>query len=223
MASYFAFPASDRLRDGSLTLLENFEQGVREPQSRLFVEVGQIFTDEIVDALLLNIVRSAENNHSGAKILEQFAGLIKSTVHALIKQVLGKMSNDELRPLAGYMRKRRLTLTQNGQEKDYIAFELPADFHARFRAVLEKCAQGENLQPELLACMEIFTEKAHTAFYDESLGAIKLGFIGRKMADVGGAALRKGSQAATKRLIPDLKGEELKEFSSYFLLMLVSN
>lgn len=222
MATYFAFPASDRLRDGSLTLLDNFEKGAREPQSRLFVEVGQIFTDEIVDALLLNIVRSAEKAHSGAKILEQFASLIKSTVHALIKQVLGKMSNEELRPLAGYMRQRRLTLTQGGTEKDYIAFILPADFHARFRAVLEQGARGESNTSELLACMEIFTEKAHTAFYDESLGAIKLGFIGRKMADVGGSALRKGSQAATRRLIPDLQGEELKQFCAYFLLMLIT-
>jgi len=222
MASYFAFPASDRLRDGSLTLLDNFENGVREPQSRLFVEVGQIFTDEIVDALLLNIVRSAERAHSGAKILEQFAGLIKSTVHALIKQVLGKMSNEELRPLAGYMRQRRLTITQDGKEKDYIAFILPADFHTRFRAVLEQGARGQSNTAELLACMEIFTEKAHTAFYDESLGAIKLGFIGRKMADVGGSALRKGSQAATRRLIPDLQGDELKQFCAYFLLMLIT-
>ncbi len=222
MATFFAFAASDRLSTGSLTLLENFEKGVREPQSRLFVEVGQLFTDEIVDTLLLNIVRSAENNHSGAKVLEQFAGLIKSTVHALIRQVLGKMSNAELSPLAGYMRQRRLTLTIDGQEKDFIAIPLPADFHQRFRRVLESGANGEKNAAELLACMEIFSDKAHTAFYDESLGAIKLGFIGRKMADVGGVALRKGAQAATRRLIPELDGEELKQFCAYFLLMLIS-
>ncbi|MGH8493625.1 MAG: hypothetical protein ACRERR_11065 [Moraxellaceae bacterium] len=222
MATYFAFPASTALSTGSLTLLDNFEKGVRDPQSKLFVEVGQLFTDEIVDTLLLNIVRSVDNNHSGAKVLEQFAGLIKSTVHALIKQVLGKMSNDELRPLAGYMRQRRLTLNHDGQEKDFIAIPLPADFYQRFRHVLEKGAQGEKNSAELLACMEIFSEKAHTAFYEESLGAIKLGFIGRKMADVGGAALRKGSQAATKRLIPDMQGQELKDFSTYFLTMLIT-
>lgn len=221
MATYFAFAASDRLSQGSLTLLENFEKGVREPQSRLFVEVGQLFTDEIVDCLLLNIVRSADNNHSGAKVLEQFAGLIKTTVHALIKQVLGKMSNDELSPLAGYMRQRRLTVTRDGQEQDYIAIPLPADFFQRFRKVLEKGAQGEKDSAELLACMEIFSGTAHTKFYDESLGVIKLGFIGRKMADVGGAALRKGSLAATKKLIPEMEGEELKNFSAYFLTMLI--
>ncbi|MFN3587275.1 MAG: hypothetical protein ACK4UT_07210 [Moraxellaceae bacterium] len=92
MTCYFAFPASDRLRDTSLLLLENFEQGVKAPQNKLFVEVAQLFADEVVDVLLLNMVRSAEAGHSGAKVLESFAGLIKSTVHGLIRQVLGKMA-----------------------------------------------------------------------------------------------------------------------------------
>lgn len=222
MTCYFAFQASDTLRDSSLTLMENFEQGVREPQSTLFVKVAQLFTDEIVDALLLNIVKAAESNHSGAKVLEQFASVIKSTVHSLIKQVLGKMNNEELRPLSGYIKQRRLTLTQKGETHDYIAFPMPADFHARFRAVLEKGANGEKQEGELLACMEKFTEMSHQAFYDDSLKLIKLGFIGRKVADVGGAAIRKGSQTASRRLIPALEGGELKQFSEYFLKLLIT-
>ncbi|HEX6591277.1 MAG TPA: hypothetical protein VF050_04705 [Moraxellaceae bacterium] len=222
MTAYFAFIASDALRDGSLTLMENFEKGVREPQSAKFVQVSQLFTDEIVDALLLNIVRAAESNHSGAKVLESFAGLIKSTVHGLIRQVLGKMSNEELRPLAGYIKQRRLTLNQDGVQRDYICFPMEAGFQARFRAVLEQGARGEKNTPELLACMEQFTGLAHEAFYDQSLQTIKLGFIGRKLADVGGAAIRKGSQSANKRLIPELQGQELKEFSEYFLGMLIT-
>lgn len=222
MTCYFAFQASDTLRDSSLSLMENFEQGVREPQSALFVKVAQLFTDEIVGALLLNIVQAAESNHSGAKVLEQFASVIKSTVHSLIKQVLGKMNNEELRPLSSYIKQRRLTLTVDGQTADYIAFPMPADFHARFRAVLEKGARGEKSEAEMLACMEKFTEMAHQSFYDDSLKLIKLGFIGRKVADVGGAAIRKGSQAASKRLIPALEGSELKDFSAYFLKMLIT-
>lgn len=221
MTCYFAFPASDRLRDTSLLLLENFEQGVSAPQNTLFVEVAQLFADEIVDVLLLNIVRSAESGHSGAKVLEGFAGLIKSTVHGLIRQVLGKMSNAELAPLSAVIRERRLTLAHEGIERDYIAFVMPADFHARFRAVLEQGLRGERNPAELGECMSTFSDMALTAFYDDCMKPLKLGFIGRKVVDMGGAAIHKGSQAATRRLVPEMQGQELKDFSAYFLGFLI--
>jgi hypothetical protein len=221
MTTFFAFRASEELSTSSLTLMEHFERGSKEPQSALFVKVAQLFADEIVDTLLLNLV-SAESGSSHANKLEGFAGIIKSTVNSLIKQVLGKMNNDELRPLSGYIRERRQPLSFNGETHDYIVFPMPPDFHARLRGVLEQGSRGEKNADELLACMEQFHEMALTAFYDESLSKIKLGFIGRKVAEVGGAAIRKGSQSVSKHTIPHLEGDELKRFSEYFLGMLVT-
>lgn len=222
MTCYFAFLGSDALRDSSLKLLDNFERGVSEPQSALMIKTSQMFADEIVDVLLLNIVRSAEAGHSGAGVLEQFAGIIKATINTLIKQVIGKMNNEELRPLSSYIRERLLILTTAGTTKEYVAFPVPADFYTRFRAVLHQGAAGERNPQELLACMEIFTALSHKAFYEDSMKPIKLGFIGRKVVDVGGSAIRKGSQSAIRRLVPGLAGEELKQFSEYFLTMLIT-
>lgn len=221
MTCYFAFPSSDALRDSSLTLLENFERGVKEPQSTLFVRVAQLFADEVVDMLLLNLVRGSESSHSSAGVIEGFAGLIKTTVHGLIKQLLSKMDNEELRPLASVINDRRLTLSQDGVEKDFICFAMDPDFHARFRRVLVKGMNGEQDSSELLACMESFSEQAHEAFYQESVRPLKLGFVGRKLTEVGGAAMRKGAVSANRRLIPALKGQELIDFCTYFSGMLI--
>jgi hypothetical protein len=221
MTSYFAFPSSDALRDSSLTLLENFERGAKEPQSALFVRVAQLFSDEVVDVLLLNLVRGSGTSHSNASVLEGFAGLIKTTVHGLIKQLLSKMDNDELQPLASVIKSRRLTLNHDGAEKNYICFIMTPDFHARFRRVLEQGMKGEGDSAELLACMESFSEQAHEAFYQESITPLKLGFVGRKLTEVGGAAMRKGAVSAVRRLIPALKGQELIDFCTYFNGMLI--
>lgn len=221
MTTYFAFRASEDLSQSSHQLMENFDRKVREPQSALFVKVAQLFADEIVDTLLLNLVRNS-SNAAHASSLESFAGIIKSTVNTLIKQVLGKMSNDELHPLSDYIRKRRRELTVNGETHDHIVFETPADWHERFKAVLEKGAEGVLDKDEMMACMDIFHELALTAFYDESLAQIKLGFIGRKVAEMGGAAIRKGSHSMTHRTIPHLHGDDLRHFSQYFLGMLVT-
>ncbi|MES2918615.1 MAG: hypothetical protein V4729_08345 [Pseudomonadota bacterium] len=219
MTTYFAFRASTELSESSHRLVENFEQKVREPQNQLFVRVAQLFADEIVDALLLNLARNSSGK-SQTNTLENFAGIIKSTVNTLISKVLGKMSNDELQPLSGYIRKHRLALTVDGESHDHIVFETPADFHGRFLAALETAARGELDQAELIACMDRFHDLSLTAFYDESLAQIKLGFIGRKVAEMGGAAIRKGSHSISHRTIPHMNEADLKHFAGYFLGML---
>lgn len=221
MTCYFAFPASDDLSQSSQKLLNNFESGAKEPQSTLFIHVSQLFSDEIVDALLLNIVRAADSNHSGAKILESFAGLIKKTVHALIRQILGKMDNKELQPLSAIIRQRKLILNHEGVDKDFISFTMPADFFAQFKAVLEAGSNGVRHPEQLLDCMLRFSDMSHQAFYEDSVRPLKLGFIGRKMVDMGSVAISKGSHSSIRSLIPTLAGEELKQFCEYFLSMLV--
>jgi hypothetical protein len=221
MTTYFAFRASDELSASSLALMENFERRAPEPQSALFVKVAQLFADEIVDTLLLNLVRSSGASSSNASRLEGFAGIIKSTVSGLIRQVLGKMSNDELSPLSGYIREHRLSFTRNGETRDYMAFLTPPDFHARFRAVLERGVRGERDDTELLACMEQFHELAFRNFYDDSLKQVKLGFIGRKLTEVGGAAIRKGAQSTSRHSVPNMSDDEYRRFSEYFLGMLI--
>jgi len=222
MTSYFAFRASEALSTSSLTLMENFERQAPEPQSALFVKTAQLFADEIVDTLLLNLVRSSGSGHANAQRLESLAGIIKGTVNGLIRQVLGKMSNAELSPLSGYIRAQRLTLTVDGQPQVCMVAEMPADVHARFRAVLERGVRGERDDAELLACMAQFHEIVLSTFYDQSLQLVKLGFIGRKLAEVGGAAIRRGVHSTSKHSIPNMSDDEYRRFSEYFLGMLIS-
>lgn len=222
MTTYFAFRASEELNRSSLALMDNFERKAPEPQSALFVKVAQLFADEVVDTLVLNLVRSPGANPANAKRLESFAGIIKSTVNGLIKQVLGKMSNDELSPLSGYIREHRRTFTVSGETGDYMVFETPAEFDARFRAVLERGVRGERDDAEMLACMEQFHELSLSAFYDESLRLVKLGFIGRKLAEVGGSAIRKGAHSTSKHSIPNMSDDEYRRFSEYFLGLLIT-
>lgn len=219
MTTYFAFRASPELSESSHRLVDSFERNAREPQNQLFVRVAQLFADEIVDALLLNLARNSSGK-GHASTLENFAGVIKSTVNTLIGKVLGKMSNEELQPLSAYIRKHRIPITVNGETHDHISFETPADFHARFLAVLEKAARGERDQAELIACMDLFHDMSLTAFYDQSLAQIKLGFIGRKLADLGGAGIRKASHSVSHRTIPHMSEDDLKHFAHYFQGML---
>lgn len=222
MTARFAFRASEALHQDFVALQTAFQgtQLPAAPQARLAVQLTQRYTDEIVDALLLNLMRGSDADSHAPKAIETVASLIKSTVHALIRQILGKMDNAELKPVADFIASRRAVLDDSGDVHDYISFDLsPAD-HALLEGAWSAAASGQQDIPAMTHAMLRFSELAIAAFYEDSAKAIKLGFIARNMFNMGHAAISKGSRTAISRLIPSLKPRELQAFGKYFQGML---
>lgn len=222
MTKLFAFPASEALREDFEAILMAYAGKVlpTAPQAPLIVDFAQRYSDEIVDALLLNLMKGADADSAAPKALETVAGLVKGTVHALIRQVLGKLDNAELKPVADYIASRRAELTRDGVTQDYISFQLSDADHELLRKAWARAAAGEGDKTELTQAMLRFSELAIAAFYEDSAKAIKLGFIARNMFNVGHVAISKGSKTAINRLIPSLRPREMQDFAGYFLGML---
>lgn len=223
MSKLFAFSASQALQEDFQAVIAAYADGniPKAPQSARIVQLAQRYADEIVDTLLLNLLNGAEAGSAAPKALETVASLIKGTVHTLIKQVLSKLDNKELQPVAAYVSTRRTILKDaEGHERDYISFDLSdADF-ARFDAVWSANAAGQIDKTALNETMLRFSTLAIAAFYEDSAKALKLGFIARNLFNVGHSAIGKGSQVAINRLIPALREKETRDFAAYFHGML---
>ena len=226
MSKLFAFAASHALQEDFQAVIAAYADGniPKAPQSARIVQLAQRYADEIVDALLLNLLNGAEAGSAAPKALETVASLIKGTVHTLIRQVLSKLDNRELQPVAAYVATRRTILKDaaggESGERDYISFDLSdADF-ARFDAVWSANAAGQLDKTALNATMLRFSTLAIAAFYEDSAKALKLGFIARNLFNVGHSAIGKGSQVAINRLIPALREKETRDFAAYFHGML---
>lgn len=222
MSKLFAFAASDALQQDFQAVISAYADGniPKTPQAARIVQLAQRYADEIVDALLLNLLIGAEADSAAPKALETVASLIKGTVHTLIKQVLSKLDNKELQPVAAYVSTRRTILKDAAGERDFISFDLSdADF-ARFDAVWSANAAGQIDKAALNETMLRFSTLAIAAFYEDSAKALKLGFIARNLFNVGHSAIGKGSQVAINRLIPALRDKETRDFSAYFHGML---
>lgn len=223
MPKLFAFPASQALREDFQAILSAYAGKALpdKPQAPVVVDFAQRYSDEIVDALMLNLMRGADADSAAPKALETVAGVIKGTVHALIRQVLGKLDNAELKPVAEYIATRRAELTRDGITQDHISFVLSDADYELLRKAWSRAAAGEGDKQEMTAAMLRFSELAIAAFYEDSAKAIKLGFIARNMFSMGQVAISKGSKTAINRLIPSLRPREMKDFGAYFLAMLL--
>lgn len=223
MRYFFAFPASEQLSQGFHSVTAAFAQGLpKQPMAPEIVSLAQLYADEIVDALVLNLTtgHDASHDHDAPKALETVANVIKSTSHGLIRQVVAKMSNAELQPLVNYIQHHRQAFDCNGEVRDCISFEISEADHNKLSDVFGRAAEtGEN-SAEVEQAMRLFVDLALQAFYSETAKVLKLGFIARNLFAMGEAAIHKGGHMAVGRLIPSMKPKALKVFANYFATML---
>lgn len=223
MATYFAFPAPEQLHLDANRLLDAFAQNTREPQDQLLIKVANSFADAVIQQLILNLVHNMDGDSMAAKVMDTFAGFLRGTVHMLVKQTLSKKSNDELRPLVGFIEHRRIKRVVDGVESDYIAFPMPVDLATRFDKIFHHVRKGdiESQKQPLTEAMVDFSELALFHFYKEPTDLIKLGFIARKAVDIGHSTIDGGSHKAIKQSMPHLKDQEIIDFVEYFSGMLI--
>jgi hypothetical protein len=218
-AYYFAFKPTDKLRDDIQTLLTNLDAGVPEPQHKLHTQISIQMTDEVMDQLLMSIVNAMKGEGESAGILGTLAGLLRGTVHVLIKQMLGKHDNAEVRKMAQYLRDRSVIV--DGEFR--LGFKLPDAVGANMMTLLERTRAGEGdaVRQELVATMLQFVDLSVTHLYDEFVAPVSLGFIMRKAVDLGRSTISKGSHSAINKVFPQLRVPEMKTFAGIYAGMFV--
>ncbi|HEX5359797.1 MAG TPA: hypothetical protein VFW49_01655 [Fluviicoccus sp.] len=212
MITYYAIPCPDKLRDNFARLIDHLDQGTRDPLAPLLIDVANDYTDVIVQVMVLGNSEMMPPGSMARKVLEGVASIIKGTSHTMNRQVLHKMSNADMTPVANQIRNRRLEV----DGKTYISFPVPADLAAAYRRCFVAIRAGDmSVQRDFTDAVLRFSRLAHQHFYVESMHSLKLGMIARKLVDIGGAGIEKASEAAIRKLVPALNAEELLGFVDY--------
>ncbi len=222
MTAYFGFEPSAGLKNDIQTLLANLANKVPEPQHHLSSAISRVFTDEVIDSLLLNLVGVMQHHGDGegGGLLKFLGGFLKTVMHGALKVMLGKCDNAEVNKRAEFLRMRLLQLPN---DKTRLGFELPQETYNHFQRCFTEieAGNGKNFTEELTKTMLMFTDLSLVAFFDDFINGLNLGMINRKMASVTRSGIHKESHATIKKLIPSLTDAQLKDFSAYFKAMLV--
>ncbi|HMU88408.1 MAG TPA: hypothetical protein PKL69_02955 [Agitococcus sp.] len=212
MTTYYAIPCPQGLRENFAKLLVNFEQNSKEPQNQLLIQIANDYTDKIIEVMVLGNSHMMDQEAFAVKLLHNVASAIKTTAHTLIKQVLSKMKNEEMSPLASQIRARKLVIN----DQEYISFPVPEHLAQSYKYCFAQIKLGDvSVKHKLMESMLEFSSLANHYFYVESIKPLKLGFVTRKIADLGGVTIDKASHAAIKKLVPQLNKEELQGFVEY--------
>lgn len=217
-AYFFSFPLDAKLQDTLDKLLADHARG-QYADSSVSTQLAIGTTDGVVKAMALDVIDILKSGGEGVGVLEVLAKLLKSTMHGLIKVIMGKLDNSEQDKLAGYLSRRRVVI--NGATR--FGFSMPEAIGARFDELLNRIARGEltNARQELTATMTDFIELATSNFYDDFTNSLDLGFVKRKLVDGGRGTVIKGSQSATSKLFAGLSDSDLQKVAAHYATMFV--
>lgn len=223
--TYIAFRSSPALRQDSRRFLRNLALASPEPQSPLIASIMADFTDELLQVFMLDIIDLMQLSPFMHKLVHGTVSTIKSTVHGTTRAVVHKLSNQQLRPLAGYVQGLMLNVNDaQGDTQPWVGFAIDEAFHQRLRHLIQamRADQPKAQEAELIGCLREVTDRAIAVYIDTPTALVGLGFVMRKVADGAASVIHKASHALIAKLIPDLQAEQYAQLADYMEGLLLS-
>ena len=201
----------------SESLLNNIQTGIQkknssEPLYPLRDEVALQINDEILDAILLELVRrfpESDKRETAVKL----AGYVKSTVAVLLKQLLSKAPNDVV--------KQSIEFSEHSLHKDpegryRVGEDLDPTLVTNLKNSFAEIKAGNEVDRRVLSEQyKQFADATIRHFMIDFNKTLDLGMIKRKGADIGAAAVTKAVHIAIDKLIPHLHKEEINALAEY--------
>ena len=217
MTSYFGVMPSESLSQD--IQLAQASRDSKEPQYPLRDKISLQLTDDLVDAMLLHLVQKFPPSEK-RDTTEELANKIRSIVSTMMKQMLGKASNEQVLESLAFMEKS-VFIDNQGQQR--LGTELPdslvSDMKKSFAAVA--AGNGKEQRDNLTQQFKTFADALIKHFMTDFNKTLGLGMVKRGIASVATSAVETAVHIVIKKLIPTLSQAELVVFAQHFDALLV--
>ncbi|ENU20128.1 hypothetical protein F994_01184 [Acinetobacter bohemicus ANC 3994] len=183
-----------------------------EPLYPLRDKTALLINDEIIDGILTELIRRFPPSDK-RDTAEKLAGYIKSTVAVLLKQLMGKSSNDVVKQSIDFSEK---SLFKDAAGNFRVGETLDANLVTNLKNSYAEIKAGNDVNKAALA--ELYKQFADATvhhFMNDFNKTLDLGLIKRKAADFGSTAVIKAVHIAVDKIIPNLNKDELLVLAEY--------
>ncbi len=183
-----------------------------EPLYPLRDKTALLINDEIIDGILTELIRRFPPSDK-RDTAEKLAGYIKSTVAVLLKQLMGKSSNDVVKQSIEFSEK---SLFKDAAGNFRVGETLDANLVTNLKNSYAEIKAGNDVNKAALAELyKQFAEATVHHFMNDFNKTLDLGMIKRKAADFGSTAVIKAVHIAVDKIIPNLNKDELLVLAEY--------
>lgn len=214
---YSAFAASQALSDINEQFLSAMDAGSSEPQAPVFIELLHLFMDEVLDSYFVGPMDMVRLNNMGRKVVTAGVNTIRKTSKMAISQVVKKMNNEELKPVASYIDSIMIRSADGSGGPTYVAVPISDDLYDRLTSVAQ---HGREHGPHTvtqdfsLALCDLIDESLNQ-YFEIPVSMLKLGFVTEKVARVAMESGRAASQTVVKKVPNTMNEKELLTFFEF--------
>lgn len=214
---YSAFAASAELYDINQRFIANMAAGSSEPQAPVAVDLLHRFMDEVLDSYFLRPMELIKLNNMGQKVVMAGVAAIRKTSKVAISKVLGKLSNEDIKPLADYIASTMYPAEPGSRHAAYVAVPISEQLDQRLSAAI---ANGRANGPHTVtdefaeALCELINESI-VQYFEKPVSLMKLGYIMEKFARVAMESGRGASQTVVRKVARTMNEKELLSFYKF--------
>ena len=215
---YLGFGASPELYELNNQFRDAVEKGCsdKERSDRLYSLISK-FIDECLDQYFLNPVEQVKLNKVGQKIVTGGVSAMKKTLHVTFKQIVKKLSREDIDKLAAYINEMLMPLRESKTYPTYVAVGISDDLRQRLaKAVEEGKAKGvDTTSKEYAEALCELVDVAIDCYMGQPLRMVSLGRIMNKVATVAIDTVRGAAQTVIRKVIPAMSDGEILRFFEF--------
>jgi hypothetical protein len=221
---FAAYPSHPSLRNDIETLNSNLNAGTRESQKALAAHAFETAAQEVLEALVTNLVRKLENPQKPNAEIHKTINRVRDSMGGLCRMITGVLSNEKLAVAMRHYRTLLLDIDDaNGVAQPWIGIRVDSAFVSELRAVTT-LLRDENAAYDAQRTMRMLdrlTDMVIGAMIDQPKEQMGLGFVMRKTADGAISLVRSAMHGMTHRSIPHLSPRQRKGLAEHLDSMLL--
>jgi len=221
---FVAYPSHASLRNDIQQLITNLDGGTRESQKHLAAHAFETAAQEILQALVINLVKRLENPQKPNADIHRTLKRIGDNVGGLCRMITGVLSNEKL---AVAMRHYRTILMDvddaDGNPQPWMGLRVDAHFVDELRVVTTHLRDEHATYdaPRTMRMLDRLTDMVLNAMIEQPKEQMGLGFVMRKTADGAISLVRSTMHGMTHRAIPHLSARQRRGLADHLDSMLL--
>ncbi len=172
--------------------------------------------DELIDNALMTLVKVMEPP-SRKQTAEKMVNMIKSTQNTLMRQVLGKASNEEaLKSLPFLQKLAHMGAGNTPRVGVIIDSEVTANTKTVFAKLINDNQDNDAIRKELIGAFKTLTEQVTRGILGDFIKTLPIGMFKRTTADLAIVAIIKAVNMGASQILPGLNTDELTRMVKHF-------
>lgn len=221
---YLAFASSSDLEQSAITLLEKNAIGNPTGLAEHMEHAMGFFVPELTRAFLVDTVDAIGLSPMATKVVHSTADIIDKTSSMLMGQLLKKRSNEELKPLIGFVDDIYLRPNTTSNNKACTGCEIEKDRFDSIQNVIAevRAGNGQKVLAELHDIMGYVVDVMLEELMKRPINLLPLNFLVRKITDGAIATCRAAGHGVINKVFKKLDDEQLLRLADYFETLVVS-